>query len=161
MDAWTAKQPETRLVEWPWVGHRELVTLSAWHWAYFDWMCRARACSAETLYREISEKYPVEFTETLTWSIAHYLDLRWDHYRMERDRLANDNYGYQAMRRKLRQGRIAELLAEATPSARDAKRRAAPVRHHVPTIRYSPFKAIARARSFKSEPSLRDPFRNA
>jgi hypothetical protein len=80
---------------------------------------------------------------------------------MRRDRLANDNYGYQATRHKLRQGRIAELLAEATPAARDAKRRAAPMRHRVPTIRYSPFKPIARARSFKPEPSLRDPFRNA
>lgn len=161
MDAWTAKQPETRLVEWPWVGHRELVTLSAWHWAYFDGMCRARKCSADDLYREISAKYPVEITESLAWSIGHYLDLRWDNHRMERDRLANDNFAFEAMRRKLRQGRIVELLATASPEAQEARRRAAPVRHRFPTIRYSPFKPIARVRALRPEPTLRDPFRNA
>ncbi len=161
MDAWTAKQPETRLVDWPWVGHRELVTMSAWHWAYFDGMCRARKCTAEALYREISDKYPVAVTETLTWSISHYLDLRWDHHRIDRDRLANDNFAFEAMRRKLREGRIVELLAVASPEDQDTRRRTAPVRHRLPTIRYSPFKPIARPRQFKPEPSLREPFRNA
>jgi hypothetical protein len=161
MDAWTAKQPETRLVEWPWAGQRELVTMSSWHWSYFDRLCRTRRCSAEDLYREISAKYPVEVTESLTWSIGHYLDVRWDHFRMERDRLANDDYAFQALRRKLREGRLPDLLQAASPGARETVRRTAPVRHRFPSIRCSPFKPIARVRAFRSEPTLRDPFRNA
>lgn len=160
MDAWTAKQPETRLVEWPWAGCRELVTMSRWHWRYLDHLRRVNQWSDEEIMRDISSWFPYERTDSIVWSMRSYLDTCWDHYRRQRDHLVNDNYGHRALKRKLSEGRLPELLAAASPKAQEARRRAAPVRHQFPAIRFSPFKPIARVRAFRPEPSLRDPFRN-
>jgi hypothetical protein len=149
MDRWQGKQLETRPVEWPWAGKRELVTISRWHWWYFDLLCRINELTSEELHRDISARYPLAITESMHWSITHYLDLRWDCYRIDRDKLANDNFAWRALRDKLRQGRIREVLTSWSPSAQEAYRRTRPRPLRFPTVRTSPFKFIARPKEWR------------
>lgn len=158
MDAWEAKQPLTKQVSWPWVEQVELVTMTRWHWWYFDRLRRLNAWTEDAAHRYISEHYPFAITESIAYSLIHFLEICWDHYRIKRDKLANDNYGWQAKAQRLAQGRPENPPFLLTPQARQTYRQARPVRHRLPTVRYSPFKPIARARQFRPEPEIRSTF---
>lgn len=158
MDAWEAKQPLTKQVAWPWVSQVELVTMPRWHWNYFDRLCRLNNMTADDMHRYVSDRYPFSVYQSITEALIDFLNIRWDHYRIQRDKLANDNYGWRAKARRLGEGRPAAPPFLLTAQDQEAYRRARPVRHALPLIRSSPFKPMARPRQFRPEQEIRSSF---
>lgn len=147
MDAWQARQPETRLVRWPWVGKEQLVTLPHWHWWYFDQLCARYAMRAEDLHRRISERYPIERAPNISSSIFSFLTVRSAEDKQRRDRLANDNHWHNSPRI----GRPS-LSVEEVASNRSGR----PVRYTFPVIQSSPFQPMARPKRLFAEAEIRD-----
>lgn len=148
MDAWQAKQPETRLVCWPWVGKQQLVTMSAWHWQFFDWICRHDRVSAEQLHRRISQSYPVEIIPEIGRSIGAYVTLRADREAQKRAGFINDNYWHRSVHARDR--------CLPTPEARASRRHTRPVRHWFPEVRTSPFLPFARVKRLFVEAEMHE-----
>lgn len=147
MDAWTAKQPETRPVSWPWADKSQLVTMPLWYWRYFDHLCRRHRLTAEQLHRRISVQFPVERVPDISRSIFAFLVAQAERDDRRREGLANDNH-WHASGRHDRPQPTAEEIARG--------RQARPVRYRLPTIKSSPFRPIARPRRLFAEAELRE-----
>lgn len=146
MNAWEAKQLETRFVSWPWVGKDQLVTMQHWYWNFFDWLCAQRGLTADQLHLEISEKFPVEKVPDISKSIFVYLELRAERRTAKLKGLVNDNSFI----------RSAHVNRPIAPAELAARRCRCPIRHAFPVIKASPFQPIARPRQLFAEPEIRD-----
>lgn len=119
-----------------------MVTLSHWHWNYFDYMVRKRQTTPEKLYKLISDLYP---EAKKLWAPIYIFIERVSTREIAKDRnLANDNDAYAPN---------ALVLRTPTPEEMLRDRLSPPQPPVLPIVKWSPFKPIARARRYFPESS--------
>jgi hypothetical protein len=117
-------QLEPRNVQWSWCGRRQVVILTRWHWTMFDKLVTKRRITPDALHRAIWQVDPG--APHIGTATARYIE---DQARLAGEPLLG----------------IANTDTAWIKDSQGLPERTIPAPRPLPTIKWSPFKPIARA----------------